>query len=301
MKHLTSSFTVRKVLSISHILTIICIVLAFFFSNFFQNVISSIGILSFGVIHGANDLMIIAKKKEKGKRIHQIKMFSLYLCIVFLGMFIFYFIPEIALFGFVIVSSYHFGEQHWESRLKKHKTTPFFYFSYGALIFFLLFSIKFKDSAEVIFQISKIEIPLTFFLIFLIIFAIVFFSQAFVRIRDIKVLGYEFLLIGILSILFYFGTLIYGFGVYFVLWHSIPSLKSQIKFLYKKNDFNSLISYLKTASLYWIISIFSLFLIYFYGNIPEEQYLSVFFSFLAAITFPHAIVMGLMFYSKDPN
>jgi Brp/Blh family beta-carotene 15,15'-monooxygenase len=133
-----------------------------------------------------------------------------------------------------------------------------------------------------------------------VVSAIVFLFEVFSRIRDLNHLGYELLLICVLSILFYSGTLIYGFGVYFVLWHSILSLRSQIKFLYKKKDYNSLKSYLKSSLLYWITAIFSLCLIYFYGNILEEQHLSVFFSFLAAIIFPHAIVMGLMFYSKDP-
>ena len=32
--------------------------------------------------------------------------------------------------------------------------------------------------------------------------------------------------------------------------------------------------------------------------VPQEQYLSIFFSFLAGITFPHVIVMGLMFNSN---
>jgi hypothetical protein len=56
---------------------------------------------------------------------------------------------------------------------------------------------------------------------------------------------------------------------------------------------------LKTAIVYWILALSGLGLFYFY--LPQEQYLSIFFSFLAAITFPHAVVMGLMFHSRGTN
>jgi hypothetical protein len=49
------------------------------------------------------------------------------------------------------------------------------------------------------------------------------------------------------------------------------------------------------------MALIGLALFYFYIDVHQEQYLSIFFSFLAAITFPHAVVMNLMFHSKDSN
>jgi len=85
------------------------------------------------------------------------------------------------------------------------------------------------------------------------------------------------------------------------LWHSIPSLNSQLKYIYKASTRNSLVQYLKAAALYWILALAGMLLFYYFASVPEDQYLSIFFSFLAAITFPHAVVMGLMFHSKDSN
>ena len=92
--------------------------------------------------------------------------------------------------------------------------------------------------------------------------------------------------------------LVLGFGFYFVVWHSLPSLSSQIKFLYQDETYNPYIKYLKQAFFYWILAIAGLFGFYVLRIVPQEQYLSIFFSFLAGITFPHVIVMGLMFNSN---
>ena len=43
---------------------------------------------------------------------------------------------------------------------------------------------------------------------------------------------------------------------------------------------------------YWIMSILGIFGFYFYFHTKPETFLPLFFSFLAAITFPHTIVMG---------
>jgi Brp/Blh family beta-carotene 15,15'-monooxygenase len=109
------------------------------------------------------------------------------------------------------------------------------------------------------------------------------------------------MLLGLLALLFYKGTLLFGFGLYFVLWHSLPSLSSQVNYLYEKKISKSYKEYFKSAFFYWILALVGLIVFYFFGVLPKNQYLSVFFSFLAAITFPHVVVMGLMFEShKNP-
>ena len=107
------------------------------------------------------------------------------------------------------------------------------------------------------------------------------------------------MIIVFLGIIFSQGSLLFGFGFYFIIWHSLPSLKSQIRFLYEGQVTNPFIKYLKSGFIYWMFAIIGLIGFYFLGVLPEEQYISVFFSFLAAITFPHVVVMGLMFKSSD--
>ena len=121
----------------------------------------------------------------------------------------------------------------------------------------------------------------------------------FKNLQKIKNLWIEFMIIVFLLIIFYQGSLLFGFGFYFIIWHSLPSLKSQIKFLYDGEVINPYIKYLKSGFIYWVFAIIGLVAFYFLGVLPKEQYVSVFFSFLAAITFPHVVVMGLMFKSSD--
>jgi Brp/Blh family beta-carotene 15,15'-monooxygenase len=93
----------------------------------------------------------------------------------------------------------------------------------------------------------------------------------------------------LLMLLFWTTNLIVSFGTYFIIWHSWPSLQDQSKTLYNKP--NAFFAYLKDAFPFWIISILglSLFLIY-YEQVGLNP-LALFFAFLAAITFPHVLVV----------
>ena len=139
-KSLTSSFTKRKFFGISHLITLFGVIFSLFGSEINQNLIAGIGILSFGILHGANDLKIIAKSRVKTKSKNSFNYLALYITIVFLGIVIFYFIPGIALLSFVVVSCYHFGEQHFISKSNaKNYLISLYFTSYGMLIFSMIF------------------------------------------------------------------------------------------------------------------------------------------------------------------
>jgi hypothetical protein len=57
------------------------------------------------------------------------------------------------------------------------------------------------------------------------------------------------------------------------------------------------IAYCRSAGIYWLVSIIGIALIYF--TLKEEKlFNALFFSFLAAITFPHTVVITRMFRGK---
>ena len=298
LKTITSSFTTLNNLHFSHFFTLFCIIFSFFSSDFLQNLISAIGILTFGILHGANDLKILAKKNIYSNSFLALPLWLVYIGIVFLGLFVFYFIPAIALLIFVLVSCYHFGEQHLVKKTKLKKLKYLFFTSYGVIIFSLLFIFNIESVNKVIFQIASIQVPYHLFVFSLITSSSVFLSFFIIDKSFVKNLFLEIALLFFLGIIFNTGTLLFGFGFYFVIWHSLPSLSSQIKFLYQDETYNPYIKYLKQAFFYWILAIAGLFGFYVLQIVPHEQYLSIFFSFLAGITFPHVIVMGLMFNSN---
>tara|TARA_B110000003_G_scaffold276552_1_gene323818 strand:+ start:6819 stop:7646 length:828 start_codon:yes stop_codon:yes gene_type:complete len=275
----------------------LALIIAFLSSEYIQNIIGIIAILCIGIIHGANDIKIISTFSNNGNKF---KYFSFYLLTVLIGCLLFFFLPSIALLVFVLVSCFHFGEQHWESKLKPNKYNSFFYFFYGGVIFLLLFIIKHEDVSIVISQITGINFESIFFQISFLIFFLFFFIIIFFK-KEFILLFIEILLLLFFILVFSNSTLIYAFSFYFIIWHSLPSLKSQINNLYGEVSYASIYNYVKSSILYWLISIVGLFSFYYFFDIQSNYFLPLFFSFLAAITFPHVIVISLMFQTNKNN
>ena len=102
----------------------------------------------------------------------------------------------------------------------------------------------------------------------------------------------------VFTIIFKVSTLIWGFTIYFIIWHSIPSIINQTKFLYGTFNYINFIKYIKAALFYWAISLVGLLFFYLlFQNI--KLFNTLFFSFLAAITFPHVLVILEMLKNKS--
>ena len=259
-----------------------------------QSIVSFILIFTFGLIHGANDIQLIQKKTLNYSVNFFINSILLYVSIVILGILIFFYVPDFGLIFFVLFSSFHFGEQHlgsYQIDSKNIFVKIILYTSYGSIILGLLFSLQWLDTHVIIYEISELfiskkSIELYFYLAFTTFFVI---SLYYKNLR--KILWIETILIIFLGFFFSRASLLLSFSVYFVFWHSIPSILDQLNFLYY-NDNSKKKKYLLSSLPYWVMSIFGLFGFYFYFHTKPETFLPLFFSFLAAITFPHTIVMG---------
>jgi Brp/Blh family beta-carotene 15,15'-monooxygenase len=98
----------------------------------------------------------------------------------------------------------------------------------------------------------------------------------------------------VLMVIFKSSSLIWGFAIYFIFWHSIPSLHDQIIFLYGNYSLDHFKKYVKTAFWYWVLSIIGITVLYVLAK-DLVIFDALFFSFLASITFPHALVILKMF------
>jgi len=272
----------------------------------FELIFGFILIFTFGMIHGSNDLLIINKILEKSKYYSKLSVLTAYLLIVSFAILIFYWTPALALSLFVLFSAYHFGEQHWEhsfSNLNKILKSTF-YFSYGLLILYLLFVFNDIGVKSIVYEITGYQLEnLYSFPVILIlgcflgaVLAIgIYFNQP-----STEIVLTELFSLAVLTIIFASSSLIWGFTIYFILWHSIPSLAEQIKFVYGDFKLESILKYCKSAAPYWIISLIGIAVLYavFSG---EKHFYSLFFAFIAAVTFPHAFVMVKMFSKKKHN
>lgn len=269
----------------------------------FELILGFILIFSFGMIHGSNDLLIINKILEKSKYYSKFNILVAYLMIVSLAILIFYMAPILALSMFVIFSAYHFGEQHWEKSFIKSNNSlkSVFYFCYGMLILQLLFTFNDIGVKFIVKEITGYQIAnLNSFPIIIILGSLVLIMTAielhFKRISSEIALTELFSLL-ILTIIFNSSSLIWGFTIYFILWHSVPSLAEQIRFVYGEFKLKTTLKYCKSAAPYWIVSLIGMVILYFmFSN--EKHFYSLFFAFIAAVTFPHAFVMVKMFSKK---
>ena len=274
--------------------TIIFLLINIFLSIEYQSFISFFLIFSFGLIHGANDIQLIQKKTQNYSVKFFIYSILLYATIVISGILVFFYIPKFGLLFFIFFSSFHFGEQHLGTYRKESINfiiKNILYISYGSTILGLLFSLQWLDTHVIVYEISELFIPkkiteMYFYLGFLIFFIISLFYKS---LR--KFLWIEISLIIMLGFFFSKASLLLSFSVYFVFWHSIPSILDQLNFLYYKDNSRK-IKYLLSSLPYWVMSIIGLFGFYFFFHTKPETFLPLFFSFLAAITFPHTIVMG---------
>jgi len=278
------------------------LIVSYFISDVYENILGFLLILSIGVIHGANDLLIINRYSAKESNKNQILFFFFYLMIVFTGFALFYFIPSLALLAFIAVSVYHFGEQHWEVNLSNtnlsSKIKLSLIISHGLAFFIIIFMNNLLAVNEVLasFYISSLNysyLALSLFSVSILYLFLLVYNKV-LRNHFIN----EIIFFVLLYILTLSSTLIYGFAIYFIFFHSLLSIKDQVKFIYNDDKTSSIKKYIRNSMPYFILALTFLLIFYFYVDLQKVNLLQIIFTFLAAITFPHVIVIEKMYSHK---
>jgi Brp/Blh family beta-carotene 15,15'-monooxygenase len=271
-------------------------------SNNFQFFFSFLFILTFGVLHGANDFLII----EKIYKSKSLNYKFLYLTIIFISLIYFIYSPKVSLIIFVIFSSFHFGEQHYlELNIKNNNLSSLYKLTLGLLIFNIIFYFKIEKVEQIISSILNFSIDLSLLKYSLIVLFMLFLLISLYFLRKKYYSNYNFIfsffILALFLVIVMLSDLMWGFAIYFIIWHTIPSIKSQILFLYKEFNMLNLIKYIKKAFIYWILAMVFLYIFFLYLS-KSKMFDTAFFSFLNAITIPHAILIHKMlnsYYSKD--
>lgn len=274
--------------------------LAIFFGESVEETLAFTLIFSFGILHGANDLEILRRKglpNSKGKS--GWKMLLAYIGFVLVSALLFYFMPMLALLMFISFSAYHFGEQHWISRQGKYPALQKLLFvSYGLVVLFLLFYAHTEEVTEVVLGITGVAIPalwLTRVLLISLGLFLVILCTNFYRSQLVRYALREILLFGLFFLVFNTASLLWAFAIYFVVWHSIPSLADQLRLLYGTISLKSGLKYVKSSAVYWVGALVTLAVAFMLLKDSDYGYLPLFFSFLAAITFPHVLVITRLY------
>ena len=283
-------------------ITLICTVLGFFVPKAILNVIAVLNVLTIGIIHGANDLYLVTKSIKTSNKISFKLTFFIYTVFILVMVFALYQYPIVGLIFFVLISSFHFGEQQWYNKSAISSTSGnIFYFFYGVLLFSILFISNFNETQSIINEISSFIITKELLYYALIISTIILIFLFLRKINRYKnQLLFQTLSLIFISFLFITNDLFWSFSVYFVLWHSLPSLNEQSHELFP-HEKNKIYKYLIFALPYWLLAIFGLTISYFYIENTGLSIISTFFAFLASITIPHVFVIFLMHNKKNLN
>ena len=277
--------------------TFFCLWISTMFNSEIQTYLAYGLILTFGVLHGANDLQLIRiKSKKKGLAINFHRALGYYVLTILIILGIFFSYPPLALLLFILLSGYHFGEQHFKNSVTASLLLGrLLYLFYGLTILFMIFYFNIDKVILIFKDIIGLELTSTLFGAILIVVA-AFFLGCLLYLEIKKKLKVniieELFYIVVLLIVFKTAGLLWGFCIYFILWHSIPSLADQMKFLYGNASKKEFLRYLKASWLYWMISIIGLFSLYAVFKDNTVYLTSILIYFLAAITFPHVIVMS---------
>lgn len=269
-----------------------------FLSQSQQQTIAIFLILSLGIIHGAHDIFIT--KKLLKEKFQYFRILGHYLFSVVSFAILYIYSPPVLMAVFVVFSAYHFGEQHWLENLVKPRVLEiFFAFCYGLVILGLLLRINFPETEKILSEMSsfvlsrdQLNLVLGFSSMALIICSY-FLKSSKIQIK--KRLGRELVILAVLIVIFISSSLVWGFAVYFVIWHSVPSILSQLRYMEEEVSWKSFFQYLKDSLLYWLTALTGLFVLFYFAKDEQQFLLSIVLPFIAALTFPHALIISQMF------
>ena len=254
-------------------------------------------ILTVGILHGSNDIeLLFGSFKFQKKQTFQVV--GLYILMVLLTVGLFYFIPGITLGIFILFSAYHFGEQHFVKKVSsKRLIKDLFFLSYGMIILTMLFNVNQTEVVLIISQITGMVLSPFIFSVGLIVsvcLTLVFGINLYTSQKIHTSLIREVFLLLVFYIIFKFATVLWAFAIYFIVWHAYPSIMDQIDVLKSNMKTFSLKQYMKTSFIYWLISVTGIGVLFLLTSEMPELFNALFFTFIAAISFPHIYVIRKM-------
>ncbi len=280
--------------SVMLVATFFSLWLAVYLENRVEDTLAYVMILSFGILHGANDIKLIqatAENEDKSPVYLRILIYYVVFVVGIAGLF--YLMPLVSLSLFILFSAYHFGEQHWALKIEGRTWPEVLFFTfYGFFVLFLLFTAHGEEVSSIIYNISGIQFDQQVYpygLMLSGIFIVLLYAKIIKQIDSEIIL--QLFYISVFFIVFNTASLLWAFAIYFIIWHSVPSLSDQIMYLYGTFNRSNFLKYLKSSAVYWGIAVLSLVLLFYFVDHTHTGFLPFLFSFLAAITFPHVFVI----------
>ncbi len=265
-----------------------------------QLIFSAFFISFFGIPHGAID-NIIARHKTG---INNIVFYIIYLLVFLVFLAVWYINPKVALWTFLIISAYHFGESQLVPLIKSKKYHHLVFFLWGvwlitSLLFFNSIELELIANSSKAFSLEKNTLsilPSLFYGSSISIF-IVLIILSLNKILKVNHLFQELFTLILLALTFHIFPFIIGFTMYFVFLHSIRVMYHEYDFLKSRIEQLSYTAFIKlllpNTIMFLLGVVIFLFLHsynYFTLSLSEILIISI-----SCVTVPHAFVM-MKFY-----
>jgi beta-carotene 15,15'-dioxygenase len=266
------------------------------------------GIFFLGIPHGAADLLVAIQSAKTGKQVFsKFNFFKTYLSRLIIFGLLLYFLPVFGIVLFLLFAAYHFGE----TDLYFFNTSPLrgkvLVSSYGLVILSVIL-LNNTEELQVIIQLSGLKIerfPVIGWLAnhhniilsasLLFFFISIFFY--FLKAKGVSQISEHFLVqFSVLVFLLFNMPLLLGFTFYFIVWHSVLSLKNIIFYL-KAGVKYSYISIIKQISFYSALAFVGIIFVGAFGFmfISNQSIIIYVFMGLAVLTAPHMQIMHDMY------
>ncbi|HLO56350.1 MAG TPA: Brp/Blh family beta-carotene 15,15'-dioxygenase [Saprospiraceae bacterium] len=270
------------------------------FLRFIQYPLLGILLVTIGLPHGATDYLLFRRMHRSKLTKKQIfRFFAIYVTAV-LGFLLFWLIfPLYSFIIFIVISAYHFGQSNWENIIIPKAYSILINFFWGVFAIGGSVLWHWDESKMIIGQVigfipdlsltlmANIQVSLV-----IINVLIILFLKYHQKLNTLALLV-EISKIIILSLLFYFTPMLVGFALYFALWHSLSSLKSQLSYYKKLWPSFTIGDYYRQAAPYTILAVFG-FIMMVIGHtyiLPNVSMISTFLVFIACVTLPHIFVV----------
>ena len=270
-----------------------------------QIIFSAFFISFFGIPHGAIDHIIARYKKG----IDSIVFYIIYLLVLLVFLAVWYIKPNVALWTFLIISAYHFGESQLVPLIKSKKYNHLIFFLWGT---WLIISLLFFNSTELeeiaksstAFSIDKktLSILTPLFHVSSISLFVILLILSLNKILKANHLFQELFTLILVAITFHIFPIIVGFTMYFVFLHSIRVLYQEYDFLksrIKELSYTSFIKLLLPNTIMFLfgVTIFLFLNSYNYFTISLGEILII---SISCVTVPHAFIM-MKFYKGQTH
>lgn len=294
--------------------TIVFILLGSFASELLGNceAVLVLGLmLLIGLPHGATDhglFLALTRRKPMAK---QVNFYLLYALVIAAYGLLWYLLPVIAFIIFMLLSVYHFGQSNWvDVSYRSNSFARMHYVLWGCGILLTPILLHGEEATFIVAEMTDRLLALPAYSSRLIAIGLLAFLNLFFlllcwykNLIDGYRLGKEIVGYSLLIIMFFTNSLLLGFTVYFVFWHSLASAKDQWLF-FRPRLSSEVWRQLRLGILTTVTGalVFCLFL--WFGPGPETALrpgvIGGVFLFISLLTLPHMLLVETLYAHWSP-